>query len=147
MTARSCEEGESYGTALTCLPCEPGFRLYEKQLEPKSCDICLEIENCYGSNFTSPKPTYWRSSPTSENYIKCFNPEACLGGDENHPLGTCKEGYDGILCANCIRRFRRSGAFVCDECPSSGMNIFISILYIFTLVTAVITLVRMSMRG
>ena len=30
VTARACEEGESYGEALTCLPCEAGFRLYEQ---------------------------------------------------------------------------------------------------------------------
>ena len=28
VAARGCEEGESYGEALTCLPCEAGFRLY-----------------------------------------------------------------------------------------------------------------------
>ena len=28
VTARECLKGESYGEALTCLPCEAGFRLY-----------------------------------------------------------------------------------------------------------------------
>lgn len=109
--ARTCEQGENYGEALTCLPCEPGFRLYDAQLTPGLCEECLEAENCFGSNHTSPKPTYWRSSPTSSNYLKCFNPDACLGGEEESPLGDCKEGYGGILCANCVGRFRRQGAF------------------------------------
>lgn len=30
VSSRACEPGESYGEALTCLPCEIGYRLYEK---------------------------------------------------------------------------------------------------------------------
>ena len=145
--ARTCQQGETYGEALTCLPCEPGFRLYEAQLEPGTCDECLETENCFGSNQTSPKPTYWRSYATSTNYLKCFNPDACLGGGQESPLGDCKEGYGGIMCANCVGRFRRQGAFECEECSSLGVNIFISVLYILILLSAVIILVRTSMRG
>ena len=111
--ARNCSEGESYGEALTCLPCEVGSRLYSPQNEAGSCEPCLEIETCFGSNKTAPAPGYWRSYPTSENYIECLNPDACLGGNENAPLGTCAAGYDGIICGNCVGRYRRTGAFVC----------------------------------
>ena len=147
MSARGCEEGESYGEALTCLPCEAGFRLYNEQEKPGSCEPCLETESCYGSNSTAPVEKYWRSSPTSINYIECYNPDACLAGDEDAPLGKCAEGYDGILCANCVGRYRRNGAFVCSECSEPGLNIFISGLYIFAAFFAVIMLVRSSMRG
>ena len=102
ITARSCIDGENYGESLTCLPCEAGFRLYAAQKNPGTCEVCLPTEQCYGANMTSPQPFYWRSSPTSTNYIKCFNPEACLGGTKDAPLGICKEGYSGIMCANCV---------------------------------------------
>ena len=147
VSARGCEEGESYGEALTCLPCEAGFRLYTEQDKPGTCEPCLEIESCYGSNSTAPVETFWRSSPTSINYIECYNPKACLAGDEAAPLGKCAEGYDGILCANCVGRYRRNGAFVCTECSEAGVNIVISSLYLLALVVAVIMLVRVSMRG
>ena len=88
--ARNCSEGESYGEALTCLPCLPGFVLYKNQEEPGFCEPCLETEKCYGSNSTAPAPGYWRSFKTSQNYIECLNPDACLGGDEYSPLGECE---------------------------------------------------------
>jgi len=87
--ARPCNKGESYGLALTCLPCEPGYKLYEVQTRPGECQPCLVTEQCYGANRTSPRPEYWRSSPESQNYLRCFNPEACLGGTIEDPLGRC----------------------------------------------------------
>ena len=80
--ARTCEQGENYGEALTCLPCEVGSRLYDVQTVPGTCEECLKEETCFGANSTAPMPGYWRSSPSSTNYIKCFNEDACLGGDE-----------------------------------------------------------------
>ena len=145
--SRTCGEGESYGEALTCLPCEAGFYLYNVQDEPGTCEPCLETETCYGSNSTAPLPTYWRSDPTSINYIKCFNPDSCLGGDETAPLGRCAEGYDGIMCANCIDRFRRSDAFVCTECSSPSANVAISCLFILIMLIAIVVLVRTTMKG
>ena len=79
--ARPCQEGESYGFLLTCLPCEPGYKLYKVQGEPGSCEPCLISEECFGSNTTAPKAHYWRSSPISRNYIKCLNKDACVGGN------------------------------------------------------------------
>ena len=106
------------------------------------------METCYGANYTAPKAEYWRSSPTSTNYILCPNPEACLAGSEEEPLGICAEGYDGILCANCVGRYRRSGAFVCSECEGSPiMNIIVSCGYLIAALFAVIILVRSTMKG
>ena len=59
----------------------------------------------------------------------------------------CKEGYGGILCANCVGRYRRSEKFVCTECASPKLNIFISALYFISLCAAVIMLVMTTMRG
>ena len=146
--ARSCNEGENYGLALTCLPCEVGYKLYDEQYEPGECNECLEMENCYGSNSTSPKAQYWRSSPTSINYIPCPNPDACLGGDDNSPLGKCAEGYDGVLCANCIGRYRRQGQFVCSECNDSpALNVVISCGFLIAAIAAIVVLVKTTMRG
>ena len=147
MSARGCEKGESYGTALWCLPCEAGFRLYNEQDEPGLCEPCLEIESCYGSNSTAPIDSYWRSTPTSINYIECYNPDACLAGDEEAPLGKCADGYDGILCANCVGRYRRNGSFTCTECANPTENIVVSSLYMITLIAAVVILVRFTMKG
>jgi len=145
--ARPCEEGESYGSTLTCLPCETSYKLYKVQDEPGVCEPCLANEECFGSNTTAPRAKYWRTSPISENYIKCLNPSACLGGDRENPLGNCAEGYGGFLCADCSGRYRRNGAFVCSECSDPELNIFVSALYFLALISAIITLVKMTMRG
>ena len=81
------------------------------------------------------------------NYIECFNPDACLPGTEEAPLGICAEGYDGILCANCIGRFRRTSAFTCEECGDPGLNIFISCILFLLVIFVVGVLVKISMRG
>ena len=41
INARACADGESYGQLLTCLPCEPGYKLYQKQGKPGTCEQCL----------------------------------------------------------------------------------------------------------
>ena len=57
----------------------------------------------------------------------------------------CDDGYDGILCANCIGRYKRNGAFNCEECPDPGLNVIISAIYFVTLVASVVILVRITM--
>ena len=145
--ARQCDEGESYGSALTCLPCNAGSKLYKPQDEPGSCEPCLETETCYGSNSTAPLPEYWRSSAVSENYIKCFNPDACLGGNDTTPMGTCAEGYDGVLCANCVGRYSRGDSFECNECSSPEVNIFFSCIKFIFCMAYIIILVRITVSG
>lgn len=147
ISARSCIDGEAYGALLECKKCEPGYKLYTSQDEPGSCEPCQIEEQCYGSNSTAPKAEYWRTSATSTNYIKCFNPSACLAGNEANPMGICDEGYSGNLCADCIGRYRRSGAFNCVECSDPEINIFVSSLYFLTLIVAIFMLVKVSMKG
>ena len=80
--------------------------------------------------------------------MKCFNLEACLVGNEDEPLGICKDGYGGILCADCIDRFYRSGPFECKECDESPLlNIFFSCCYLIAFLVAVVLLVRCTMNG
>ena len=101
-----------------------------------------------GRNETSPIRGYWRANATSTNYIACFNDEACLGGDENEyfPIGRCKEGYRGILCADCDDRYFRNGAFECGECPSLIVNIMVLVLTTFFVTGTIIVLVNSMMQ-
>jgi len=34
-----------------------------------------------------------------------------------NPKGDCKEGYKGILCADCEPGYSRSSSFDCKKCP------------------------------
>ena len=97
-------------------------------------------------NITTPRPKYWRANSTSENYIECFNPKACLGGDELSPIGICEEGYGGILCADCLGRYYRAGAFKCKQCPSLLVNIFWSVLTSIGMIGTIAVLVNSMMQ-
>ena len=65
----------------------------------------------------------------------------------DNPLGICAEGYQGVLCADCKGRYRRSGAFNCVECSDPALNIFFSACYFLALIAAIVLLVKVSMRG
>ena len=117
-------------------------------MEPGSCTPCATLtENCYGRNFTSPRPGYWRSSPTSLNYIECFKKEVCLGGDIDHPLGRCATGYGGIVCTDCIDGYYRSDSFECTKCPSLWINIFTFVFLLVICLIAVVVLVRATISS
>eukprot|EP00347_Sterkiella_histriomuscorum_P013257 403365409 len=66
---------------LICLPCQsPGSYLLEVQQSPGMCKQCDSSRQlCYGGATTGPNKGFWRSSNVSENFIECYNPNACLG--------------------------------------------------------------------
>lgn len=67
-----------------------------------TCADCPLEAKCFGLNEVAPNPGYWRLNSLSTNFLKCPNPEACLGGYNDSVLlsyeGLCKEGYQGVLC-------------------------------------------------
>ena len=144
--ARNCVEGESYDTELTCTPCKAGFRRYTALQAPGDCEPCLEHEICHGSTITYPMPKYWRSSDTTTDFIECFNPDACLGGDELSPHGICEHGYQGVLCASCIENYYASDNFECFECPSSVGTILIFFFLCLALVCVIVMFIKINMK-
>ena len=98
-------------------------------------------------NITAPKPEYWRSSPTLETFTYCSRrPESCLGGNETEPLGVCEEGYQGILCGDCIDGYYRSGVD-CNQCPEFVWNMIIFVSLMIGLVLIIMFLVRSTLGG
>ena len=82
--ARKCEMGEYYSETLACTNCGEGFYLYTEQDEPGECMPCdMEKERCFGLNMTAPIDSFWRSNSTTNNYLECLNPDACLAGNED----------------------------------------------------------------
>jgi len=39
---------------------------------------------------------YWREDINSVKILKCFNNEACLGGNQTEVLGNCAVNYGGV---------------------------------------------------
>ena len=81
-----------------------------------------------------------------EVFTPCFRPESCLGGSETDPLGTCAEGYRGILCNDCEAGYSRSG-LECSECPGLFWNAVIFSGLMIILVLVIMFLVRSTLGG
>ena len=124
---RTCESGESFSTTGACVKCRKDIEYsLKQQSEPGSCKPCRNGKMFwYGESDIGPKPGYWRSSNTSDNFIACLYEDACLGyeSEYNNSLGACKEGYQGILCADCKVGYSRTNEHQCGKCPSVGWNI------------------------
>ncbi len=63
------------------------------------------------------------------------------------PRGTCREGYQGILCTDCEPGYSISGAFTCGVCPDYVQNgLRISALVIAATIVIVL-MIRSTLNG
>ena len=101
---------------------------------------------CYEGNKIGPVLGYGRSGHYSTNFIQCFNKNACLGAseepDEYEAEGTCADGYEGILCAQCKENYVRNGSFQCGKCPEKWQNIFLLIIVVITAIIILVILIK-----
>lgn len=67
-------------------------------------------------------------NPEDFLFVKCFNENACLEGDEEYPLKNCVEGYEGVMCANCQEKYWKSlGTFQCYPCSMTDNALYVYI--------------------
>ncbi len=123
---RECIVGETLLSTGECQECPPGFYLLETAPGEGSCLVCHPNAVCLSGAKIYPAAGFWRSSNTSENFIACMNPEACLGyvDDDTSPLGDCTDGYQGMLCSECSLGYTKTGDWECTECPHLAAHIF-----------------------
>lgn len=141
---RDCKAGEAY-VGDFCTTCASGTYSIDPN---QSCGDCPKGAECYGGNLMVPKSGYWRSSKTTDTFIKCFTSSACLGSP-NLKLaltGLCSKGYRGNLCQACDNGYSRSGENICSKCPSYSENIakLIGIAAVICIVCGV--MVRTSLK-
>jgi hypothetical protein len=120
VTFRECRAGEAL-VGSSCEVCTAGFY----SLEPsQSCTECPTGAVCYGGSLMVPEQGYWRSSKTTDEFMECLVPSACLGSPHIVPslTGECSRGYRGNLCQACDNGFSRTSQDRCGECPSKGEN-------------------------
>eukprot|EP00347_Sterkiella_histriomuscorum_P002765 403366887 len=148
---RECIIGERFSDKGSCDVCANGtYYSLTKMTEPGKCTECpTSVAICYGGSFIGPNPGYWRKNNYTQNFISCLNSDACLGmvPPENNMMGSCAEGYQGILCADCKNQYTRDSSYVCTKCQNLTSNI-IKIIGIFILVCFLIVLmVRSTIKG
>lgn len=114
-------EGESL-----CKPCIRGFYSWKDPYANAECQPCNDkMMVCMGGSFVFPKPGYWRSDYFSDNFVKCPNPDACLGGNLTTKFvdtGVCQIGYRGKSCSECIEGWAKFGSsHECTNCNNNTM--------------------------
>ncbi|TNV88247.1 hypothetical protein FGO68_gene13755 [Halteria grandinella] len=127
VTLRECEIGEYFTEVGKCIKCDAaqGYSL-KQMVEPGDCEACpSDKAECSGGNDIGPKPGYWRSSNTSDNFLRCPNPDVCLGwvSPDYNPMGACAKGYSGVLCAECEPGYSLTGLAKCAKCPDMVSNV------------------------
>jgi len=127
LTFRPCEMGERQTDDFRCESCAMGYYSFQKNSTEKClpCDDSLPFY-CLGSSFVGPKPNYWRMDYYSDNFIRCPNPSSCLGYNVSTSIyfepskstGLCREGYKGVLCAECAKGYGITNGNFCTSCGS-----------------------------
>ncbi|TNV74918.1 hypothetical protein FGO68_gene11958 [Halteria grandinella] len=148
---RGCFPGEQLLSNGVCKSCEAGtYLLVKSGGEPTTCKPCqLQYSYCLGGANVYPRPGYWRSSRLSENFMQCLNPASCLGGlITQDPLGTCGEGYQGILCSSCKSGYSLSESTrKCLKCPTKTANFLLIAGIVVILAVFVIILVSANQNS
>jgi hypothetical protein len=69
---RTCVEGESFESDGSCVKCaaDTSYSLATSTTVSTCLDCQTKKMFCYGGNDVGPKPGYWRSSDSSDNFIK-----------------------------------------------------------------------------
>ena len=103
----------------------------------------------YGGSNVGPKPGYWRSANTSDNFIACLFSPACLGyvSPSNNNLGECFTGYQGILWADCVPGFSRTSGYEWGLCPNQVWNVIRLLLVFIAVIIGIAILIKSTLAG
>jgi hypothetical protein len=63
-----------------CIDCPPGTYKLEEAVSGQDCTPCNDFKmTCDGKNQIYPKANFWRGDITSDYFIPCREPGACIG--------------------------------------------------------------------
>ncbi|CDW87526.1 UNKNOWN [Stylonychia lemnae] len=148
---RDCEIGEQYTSSGKCMSCPDGqsFALV-KMTSPGDCSTCpTDKAVCNGGSNVGPKNGYYRKNNQTSTFVKCLYAPACLGmiPPVNDPMGTCAEGYQNVICADCQINYSRTGDFECSKCPDPIQNVIRLFFIMIGLSALVVFTVRSTLQG
>ena len=64
-----------------------------------------------------------------------------------NPSGSCLDGYQGILCADCEPGYSQSGSFQCQLCPDPASNIVKLIGVAIAFIIVILFMIRSTLKG
>jgi hypothetical protein len=126
-----------------------GYALVEMK-EPGDCKPCpWDRGTCKGGFNIGPNPGYWRKNENSTNFIRCPNPDVCLGwvAPTWNTLGQCAEGQNGTLCAECMPGYSSTGIAKCGKCPDLTSNVVKMVGIIILVIVLFVLMVRSTIAG
>lgn len=62
-------------------------------------------------------------------------------------MGSCFEGYEGVLCAACAVGYSRSSDFKCDICPDPTVNMIRLGIIFIGVIGGIVFLIRSTLAG
>ena len=141
---RNCTYGEQISSS-ACELCAEGTYLINPDF---TCSTCPDGGICPGGYWVLPTPGHWRSSNVSTLVYSCPVPEACLGNSTAEDyIGTCSEGYYGIMCSSCSPGYTKSSTGYCSLCPSQALNIVILLFIIVVVLFFCIILIKTTIKS
>ncbi|CDW71166.1 UNKNOWN [Stylonychia lemnae] len=142
---RNCEAGEAFLSSGKCQDCSNEQYLLTN---PEAISAC---KDCQTSKYFF-KSTKMKVFPIVMEEIK-FIPELITGEvvgmnyPENNTLGACRQGYQGIICADCMIGYSRTGTYECSPCPEQASNSFKLLALLMIIVFALVFLIRSTLAG
>ena len=125
------------GTELECIKCDAGKSSspgstscvvscdFLEVLVDSKCEPCAVGAVCDSDGMRvetmAISPTYWRTSNSSNNILKCTNEAACTSPTNSTSL--CAAGHGGPFCELCVDTYALS-AGSCASCESGGASLF-----------------------
>ena len=102
----------------------------------------------YGGSDVGPKPGYWRSSNTTDNFISCLYSSAWLGNIlPNNYTGKWFTGYQGILWSDWEVGFSRTGNYKWSQWPNPIWNVIRLTLIMLLVLFILIVIIRSTFAG
>ncbi|CDW74791.1 UNKNOWN [Stylonychia lemnae] len=148
---RECAVGESFSASGKCIKCPNGAGFsVAKMTTPGECSSCPSTKAiCTGGAGIGPRPGYWRKNNITTTFIKCLYQAACLGmiAPDFLPTGSCSEGYQFTLCADCKIGYSRKNDFECGYCPDPTANVVRLSFILIGMIGVVVFTVRSTLSG
>ena len=128
----------------------PDFYSLTDQTSPGSWKFCqTQKMYCKGGSDVGPKPGYWRSSLSSDNFISWLYAGAWLGyvSPSNNTLGEWFTGYQGILWADWQPGFSRTSDYTCGGWPNVAWNIIRLLLLFVAVIIVIVIIIRSTLAS
>ena len=151
ISLRPCGTGEMFTSTGAWIECAgPDYYLLTEQTSPGNWKAWQSWKMYwYGGSDVGPKPGYWRSSLTSDNFIQWLYSGAWKGyiKPSENKLGEWFTGYQGILWGEWTIGFSKTENYRWDKWPDPAWNVIRLILISIWVLIWIVIMIRSTLVG